>query len=292
MFSMLAQDSSAGSWAQQWRDTFVSAMTELWTKVASFVPNLVGMIVILIIGYFVSKLLQRIAAAILRRIGFDTASQRIGVRDMLDRAGIVTTASAIVGKLVFWLFMLTFLISAAETLGLQNVSQTIDSFVGYLPRVIGAVVILVVGLLIAHFLRDVIRGGAESIGVEYARAVSQIAYGVLLVVIVTLAIGQLQIETTLINRVVEITLMAAGAALALALGLGTRDLARHIVAGVYVRDLYRAGARVTVGDQEGTVDQVGAVSTSITTDGGRIVHIPNGQLIESVVREESRKKDG
>lgn len=77
--------------------------------------------------------------------------------ESMEKIGIRRTASEIVGLFVFWFFMLTFLMSAAEALGLENVTKTIDSFVGYLPKVVGATVIPVVGLLIAGFVRSAIR---------------------------------------------------------------------------------------------------------------------------------------
>lgn len=269
----------------QWTEPLVEAMTALWTKIAAFLPNLAGMLVILIVGYFVSKLLQKIATGVLRKARFDDGSEKVGLQNTLQKVGIRSTASEIVGKIVFWLFMLTFLISATETLGLENVSKTIDSFVAYLPNVIAAAVIVVVGLVLAHFVQNVVQAGAESIGVEYARTLGRLSYIVLLVVVGTLAIGQLGIETTLLNRIVEIVLIAAATALALALGLGTRDIARNVVAGVYARDLYKNGSEIQVDGQKGSVQSVGTVSTTIKTSEDRLVHIPNSQLTEAVVQE-------
>jgi hypothetical protein len=259
-------------------------LSALWAKLLAFVPNLLAVVVILLVGYGVSTALARVARVVLRRLGFDDASRRIGVRGLLDRAGVESAGSEILGGLVFWLLMLTFLVSAAETLGLRNVSATIAAFVRYLPNVLGAAVILVVGLVIAHFLRDLLRGGTRSLGVEYAGALSNVVYGVLVVVIVGLAVGQLQIDTGLFDRVVEITLMATGAALALGLGFGTRDIARQLVAGVYARELFRPGMTLVVGDESGSLQDVGAVCIRLRAVDGRVIHIPNAQITERVIR--------
>jgi small-conductance mechanosensitive channel len=259
-------------------------LSALWGKLLAFVPNLLAVVVILLVGYAVSAALGRVARVVLRRLGFDDASRRIGVRGLLDRAGVEAAGSEILGGLVFWLVMLTFLVSAAETLGLRNVSATIAAFVRYLPNVLGAAVILVVGLVIAHFLRDLLRGGTRSLGVEYAGALSNVVYGVLVVVIVGLAVGQLQIDTGLFDRVVEITLMATGAALALGLGFGTRDIARQLVAGVYARELFRPGMTLVVGDESGSLQDVGAVCIRLRAEDGRVIHIPNAQITERVIR--------
>ena len=269
----------------EWSNTVVEAMTALWTKVAVFIPNLLGAFIIVIIGYFLSLVLARLTTTILRKVKFETASEKTGLDGTLSRVGIKSSASEIVGKLVFWLFMLTILISASETLGLENVSRTINTFVEYLPNVIAAALIVVLGLLLAHFVRTVVETAAEGLGFGYARAVSRLAYIVLIAVVGILAIDQLGIETGLLDRVVEIILIAAGAALAIALGLGTRGVAKSIVSGVYARDLYKSGSKLQVLDYEGTVDSVGSITTSIRTQDGELIHIPNDHLLRNVVRE-------
>ena len=203
----LLANATSGGLSNPIGDSMQQSMTELWTKVAGFVPNLVGMFIILAVGYAVSKLLQRLATGVLKRVRLDKASEKTGLNETMERVGIQRTASEIVGVLVFWLFMLTFLISAADALGLENVSKTIDSFVAYLPNVVGALLIVVVGLLLANFVRTAVEAGLDRAGLEYAKAVSKLAYGVLIVVIGSLTVGQLQIETTLINRVIEIGLI-------------------------------------------------------------------------------------
>ncbi len=268
-----------------WKNTVVEAMTALWTKFAEFVPNFLGMLVIVVLGYLISKGLSKVTTTVLEKAHFETASERIGLGPTLSRVGIKSSASEILGRLVFWLFMLTFLISASETLGLENVSRTIDTFVDYLPNVIAAALIAVLGLMLAHFIRSVVETAAEGLGLGYSRAVSRLVHIVLIVVVGILAIDQLGIETDILNSVIEITLIATGAALAIALGLGTRNVANCIVAGVYARDLYKPGAELQFGEIEGAVDSVGSISTRIRSADGSFVHIPNDQLVQSIVRE-------
>lgn len=269
----------------EWKNAVVEAMTALWTKVAEFVPNLIGMIVIVVVGYFVSKLIARLVTTVLHKVKFETASEKIGLSSTLAKVGINTSASQIVGTLVFWLFMLTFLISASETLGLENVSNTIDTFVSYMPKVIAAALITVLGLMLAHFVRTMVETAAEGMGFGYARAVSRLVYFVLLVIVGTLATDQLGVETELLNNVIGIVLIATGTALAISLGFGTRGVANNIVSGVYARDLYKPGVTLQFGEHQGTVESVGSITTQIRTRDGAHVHIPNSQLVQTVVKE-------
>ncbi|GIW42634.1 MAG: hypothetical protein KatS3mg076_3211 [Candidatus Binatia bacterium] len=261
----------------------------LWAKLLGFLPNLLGAALILGVGYVLSTGARRLVTASLRRIGFDDASRRVGFRALLDRSGISATASDILGILVFWLVFLTFLLSAAEALALPNVSETIEALVRYVPNVIGAVLLVVVGVTVAHFLRDLVRSGTQSLGVEYARALSNVTYVVLLVLVASLAISQLRIEAGLLNRAVEIVLVASGAALALSLGLGSRDIAKHVIAGTYAREVLRPGVVLSAGEERGEVEQVGALFTCLRDESGRRVYIPNGRLTELVLHEEAGK---
>lgn len=271
----------------QFKDQMLDTTIDFGSKVLAFIPNLVLTLLILGLGYLVSKGLKKIGTILLQRLGFDRLSDRVGLQRILAQASIRATPSEILGNLIFWFFMLMFLVSTAEILGLKAISQTLDAFVRYVPNLIAAVAIFVLGMTFAHFLRDGVRRAAEGLGVEYAKGLSDLLYGLFIVVVGSLAVSQLRIETALFNRVVEIILMATGAALALGLGLGTKDIAKHIIAGVYIRDLYRQGMNISVGEDSGALQDVGRVVTRIKTPEGLTIYIPNARLAEMVVREKS-----
>ena len=266
-----------------WGETIVTVMTTLWIKIAGFLPNLAGAILLLLIGYFISRFVSFILAKGLDKAGFNKLSDKVGVAATLGRANIKLGAAEIVGKLAFWVIMLTFLVTATETLGLPRVSETLDEFILYLPKVIGAALVLIIGLFVAHFVRDLIRSSAEGIGVEYAKPLSAAVHGVLFIVVVSLAIGQLEIDTGLLDTVISILIAAIGVAVAISLGLGTRELAANILAGVYARDLYRAGDVMELNDIRGTLDSIGTVKTQIKQQDGSLVSVANGVLINSCV---------
>jgi len=277
------------NWTLELRDAVVASLTAIGTQIGRFIPGFVAALAILAIGYLVSRIAQKIASAVLQKLGLDRASERSGLATAFTQARLNTTPSQLLGKLVFWILMLTFLISGAEALGLESVSQTIDTLVSYLPNVLAAGIIIVLGILLAHFVRDFVRTGLLGLRVEFADTLSKFVYGFLIVVVASTAFGQLRLETDLINRAIEILLLVAGGALALALGLGTRDLAKNIVAGTYARDIHGPGSRVTVGTTSGTLREVGRVCARIETDEGSTVYVPNGQLLDSTVTTDGAK---
>jgi len=266
-----------------WSEMFITIMTALWTEVAAFLPNLVAAIVILVVGYFVAKFIGIVLSGLLKKVGFDGLSSKLGIIKPLERAGIKQSPSEIIGAIGFWIIMLTFLVTATESLGLQRVSSTIDEVVLYLPRVIAAALIFIVGLFLANFSRDIVRSSAEGLGVSYAKPLGNAAYAILFIVIVSLAINGLDIETKLLNSVISIFLAAIGIALALSLGLGTRELSSNVVAGLYARDIFSKKAKISMPDCNGTIDSIGSVKTIISCEDGSKLTIPNANLITALV---------
>jgi len=184
---------------------------------------------------------------------------------------------------ILGLIFMTFIISAADTLGLDTVSATINNFVLYLPKVIGALIVVVVGLFVANIVRTGIETALAGMNLGYEKAVAGILYGVIVIVVMSLAINQLEIETELLNQVVTILLMAGAGAVALALGLGTRDVAGNVVAGVYARELYEPDNKIKIGDVTGTVIEVTSTSLVLETEEGNRITIPNSRLIDEQV---------
>lgn len=270
------------------QDTVLRPMLSLWTKVAEFMPNIVAALALLIIGYFVARIVGMIITKLLAKIGLDKLTERAGLAGAVEVTGIRTSASAIFGKIVYWLIFLTFMISAADALSLPRVSSTIDDFVLYLPKLIGAMLVVIIGLFAAHLVRTAIESAAQGMQLDYGKALGTVAYALIVIVVISLAINQLEIETALLNQVVSIMLFAIAAAVALSLGLGTRSIASNIISGLYARDLFPPGDMIKVGDIAGRVIEVSATNTLIELEDGTTYSLPNSELVESQVHTTER----
>ncbi len=260
---------------------------QLWDQAIQLIPKVAAMFAILIVGYIVASIVRWITRAVLGKVQFDALCDRIGLHDVTRSLGLKATASQLAAQFFFYTMMLMFLVAAVDALGMDSVTQSINSVLAYVPNILGAMVIVLFGLILGNFLRTLVQGAAEQLGIEYSSSIGQLVYGVIIVLVGSLAIGQLNLNTALVDRAIEITLMAVGAALALALGLGTRDMAKHVVAGVYARDTFAVGSRFKVDGTSGTVAAVRAVNTAIETPQGIII-IPNAKLMEMEVLQEEK----
>ncbi|MGE8504707.1 mechanosensitive ion channel domain-containing protein [Pseudomonas berkeleyensis] len=266
-----------------WTQSLISAMTALWTKVAGFIPNLFVALVLVLLGFVVAKLLDTLLSKLLGKVGLDRLMTGTGLTKLLARVGIQASVSTLIGKIVYWFVLLIFLVSAAESLGLQRVSATLDVLALYLPKVFGAALVLLAGVLLAQLVSGLVRGAAEGVGLDYANGLGRVAQGLVIIISISVAIGQLEVKTDLLNNVIAIVLISVGLAVALALGLGSREIASQILAGIYVRELYQVGQQVQVGEVEGQIEEIGTVKTILLTDAGELVSVANRVMLEQRV---------
>lgn len=266
-----------------WTQSLIAAMTALWSKVAGFIPNLFVALVLVLLGFVVAKLLDTLLSKLLGKVGLDRLMMGTGLTKLLARVGIQASVSTLIGKIVYWFVLLIFLVSAAESLGLQRVSATLDVLALYLPKVFGAALVLLAGVLLAQLVSSLVRGAAEGVGLDYAHGLGRVAQGLVIIISISVAIGQLEVKTDLLNNVIAIVLISVGLAVALALGLGSREIASQILAGIYVRELYQVGQQVQVGEVEGQIEEIGTVKTILLTDAGELVSVANRVMLEQRV---------
>lgn len=267
---------------EAWRTVIVSALSELGANIAGFIPNFVGMLVILLIGWILARFVQVVSGRVLARAGLDRASERLGVPDTLGGAGIERTPSALIARLLFWLLMLTFVLSAVETLGLTAVTATIDRLIAYLPKIIGASLIVLLGLLLARFVGNVVGSGAAAANMPYARSLGAVARGAMVIMVGILAVEQLGVDAALLLWAAITVLAALMIGLALAFALGSREVVGAILAGYYLRKSLREGTAVDVGGRQGTLARVGPIDT-LFRSGETSWSVPNQQLLQSVI---------
>lgn len=265
-----------------WSEALLAAMTTLWSSVAAFAPHLVAALLILAVGYLIARALRAVTLRVATMSHLDEIGVTTGIAQLLDRANLRTSLSEIVAALVFWTLMLIVFLSAAETLGLVRIAGVMDDVVLYLPKVFGAMVILVGGLMLVGFARNLVISTADSLGIEYAGALGSVVYGLLATIVMSLAIGQLELEIEILNHAITILLLSGGAAGAIAFGFGAREITANVLAATYVRELYREDDVIRVDDLEGSVVSIGSAKTVIETSDGT-VSVPNSHLVRSAV---------
>lgn len=209
---------------------FTQPFEDAFSKLLSFIPNLLGGLVILVVGYFVAKVLGKLVGKLLGRVGFDQWMERAGVSGVLQRSGTGLTASAMLGKVVFWFVFLISFTMFASALGVPEISNFMSDMLGYIPRIFAAIVIICLAALFANFLAAIIRGAT---GNETLARVGKYA---VLVYAAFAALTQLGIAVQLTGNTLLIVLAGAALALGLAFGLGGREMAGRALTNLFSRD--------------------------------------------------------
>ena len=247
------------------KQALVDSFTQAWGQVIMLAPKMVAMVVVLVVGYAVARWFGGLISVIAEKIGLQTAAERSGLAKSMNDVGIRRPLSAIVGGLVFWLLMGVFVMAAFNILGLQSISDAMGEVVNYIPKLLVATVVVVIGLLAATFLRGVVATSADRVGLSYAEYLAGGCYWVLSILTFIAAFNQLGIQFALLEKLILIGFGGLSVGFALAFGLGGRDVMNGILSGYYVRQRIQAGDRVTVGALEGTVREVGPVATIVET---------------------------
>jgi len=210
-------------------ETLVQPLQNALSTFLSYLPQLIGAIVILIIGYIVAKVLQAVVGRVLQAIGFDGWMEKGGIKQFFDRAETNQTPHSILGQLVFWFVFIIALTMAADALGIPQVSAILGQLIAYIPSIIAAILILILAALLANFVSGIVRGATGS------GLLASVAQYAIIVYAVFAAITELGIAVELTAPTFLIVLGAVALAAAIAFGLGGREVAQDILHKAYNR---------------------------------------------------------
>jgi hypothetical protein len=204
-------------------DEFTDGLGNAWANIAEFLPKLVGFLLILIIGYFIVKAIAKIVDRVLERVGFDRAVQRGGIGQALSRSRY--DASDILGKIVFWALFLFVLQLAFGVFGPNPISDLIHGVIAYLPNVIVAIIIVVIGAAIAAAVKEIVEASLG--GLSYGRGLAIAASVAILAVTVFAALDQLNVAPAIVNGLFYALLAIVVGSAVIAVGLGGVDTMRR-----------------------------------------------------------------
>jgi Conserved TM helix len=205
-------------------------LTSLSTALAlifDFIPKLIAFLVILLVGWLVAKALGRLVTGLLRRVGFDNFSNRIGLTRFEQRMGLRLDPADFLGQIVYWFVLLIFLVPALEALGFTSVNSILFAFLAYIPNVFVAIVILFFGTLLATVVADLVRGATATARIGNPNVFAEISRWAIILFASLMALIQLQIATPIVIELFGAIVFGSALAFGLAFGLGGRDAAKR-----------------------------------------------------------------
>jgi len=258
--------------------TWWAGLVTGWNSILTFIPALIGAIIILLIGWGIGKLVQLAITKGLQALHFDRMTEHAGINSALTRADVKRSPSGILGIVAYWFIFLIAVQAAVSVLGIPALTVLMTAVVLYLPRIFGALLVVILGAWGASVLGRVTAASATTAGIGYAALLGRFVTGATLFFVFAIALDVLGLTFPFLTTAFAILVGTIGLATAIAFGLGGQEFATDILAGRELRSLYVNGDRVVTTDMEGTVQDIRPTFTIVRTKNGDTA-VQNSELM-------------
>jgi hypothetical protein len=263
----------------------LNAFAGLVNSVLAAIPKIAVGILLVVLGLLAAKVIEVVLRTMLVRVRFDRLMEKAGIDKALQRIGLRQQLNIFLPKLAYFLVLFLLAKTASDALGLVAISNAIGAFFSYLPNIIAALLLLILGTTVGQFAGQMVTQAAESAGIDSAGTLGKLVSTLIVFIVAMMAIGQLKIDTEMIRIVTSFFLGAAALAFGLAFGMGTREIVRNIVTGFYIRKVLVIGKSVDVGGQNGVLTAITATHAILDSD-GRDVLLANSNFLEQASKQE------
>lgn len=269
------------------REKLVQAFSNLADSIIAAVPKLVMGVVMAVAALVVARVIERVLRYALTKVRFDSLVGKVGIDRALQRLGIRQQLTLLLPRFVYFLVLLLLAKTAVDALGLTAISEAIGAFFSYLPNLVAALVLLILGSTVGQFAGQTVTQSAESAGVEFAAGLGRLVSGLILFVCAMMAIAQLKIDTEIVRIVTSFILGGAALGFGLSFGLGTRDIVRNVAAGFYARKILVVGRPVELAGHKGVLRSITATHVVLESEGSESA-VSNATILEHVTTQQSQ----
>lgn len=251
---------------------------QLITQFSAFFPKFIGALSILLIGWIISRTIGKILSKILATVGVDRLAEMFQDIDLIQRAGVMRAkVSDLLAKGVYYMLMLIFIIASTEVLGVAAITQLFTDLMNYLPSLLTAAAILLIGIFLADMVQGAVQTLCQSLGIPSAKLVASIVFYFVFITIAVSALAQAKINTDFISSNLTAIVAAVALAFAFGYGLASRDLIANYLASYYNKNKIRIGDDVRIIGERGKVVMIDSTSLILQTS-ERAIIIPLSKL--------------
>ncbi|MGI8991114.1 MAG: mechanosensitive ion channel family protein [Bryobacteraceae bacterium] len=266
------------------KEKLLQAFGNLADSTIAVAPKIAVGILLIGAALLLAKLIEKVLRLVLTKVRFDELVGKAGVDRALQRLGIRHELTTLFPRLAYFLVLLLLARTAGDALGLFAISSAIGAFFAYLPNIVAALLLLILGSTVGQFAGQTVAQSAESSGIEFAPALGKLVSGVVFFVCAMMAIAQLKIDTDIVRIVISFILGGAALGFGLSFGLGTRDIVRSVAAGFYVRKVLAIGKPLEVAGQQGVLRAITATHVIMQSEGRETI-VSNATFLDQVARQ-------
>lgn len=239
-------------------------------------------LLVLLVGWIFIKLLLRVLKKSFKFLKVDKLSEKINDIEVVEGKKMNVNVAKVLLTVVKWMLLLTLLVIVSEMMGITMISEGIASLIGYLPQVLSATAIFVIGLFIANAVKKSIQTFFKSFELSGSKIVSQLVFFIILILVSVTALNQAGVNTDLITSNLNLIFGAFLAAFALAIGLGAKAVVADLLRTFYTRRLYELGQKIKFNDIEGEIEAIDDISLTLKTKSGKLI-VPIKDIVENQV---------
>jgi len=208
---------------------FLESSQQFLNEIAVTLPQILGALLILLIGWIIARVVKRLSVRGLKLVRFNYLTEKSGIENFLDKGGVKVSSIQIIGTLIYWIIMLVVILATLNSLKLTAASTLFNQIMLYIPNIIVAILILVIGIYFARLVSQILVTSLKNMEEKEASMIGSIAYYAIIILTIFIILGQLNIAGTIVTNAFTILFGAICLALGLSFGLGGKDWAAGII---------------------------------------------------------------
>tara|TARA_R110001592_G_C13119778_1_gene745727 strand:- start:12 stop:857 length:846 start_codon:yes stop_codon:yes gene_type:complete len=261
----------------------MTSLNQMAINIAEAAPKVLFAILILMIGWLITKLITFLLKRTLKFSKVDRLTEIINEKNLFGKTDLKFNVTSVIVGFVKWLLFLVFLIIASDVMNWKIVSEEIGKLLSYLPRLFSAIALFMIGLYIASFIKKAVKGLFESFDLQGGAIISSLVFYVIIVTITITAINQAGVNTDLITNNLTLILGGLLATFVIGFGLGSRDVINNLLFSFYSKRNFEIGQLITIDDISGKIVAIDNICISVQVANGDEVIIPIKQVVSTKV---------
>ncbi|MEM6396778.1 MAG: mechanosensitive ion channel domain-containing protein [Bacteroidota bacterium] len=252
------------------------------------IPALLKAGVILLIGYFLARLLAKGIKVGLQKLGTDKLAKRLNDVEFIQRSGVDIKPSSLLSKIVYYFLMIIVLMTAVEALGMRMITNMMADLIAYIPQALTAFILLLLGIYLADFVKKVVLATCKSLNISAGNLIANVVFYFIFLNIVLISLRQASLQTSFMESNISIIIAGVAGAFAIGYGLASRDIMGNLLSAFYNRGRIDIGDEVTIDGKRGRIIAINNNSLTLRSEEDSEVIVPFRKLTNQTLEIHSR----
>ncbi|REE25742.1 putative transporter (transmembrane protein) [Winogradskyella pacifica] len=267
----------------EFKDIAMQSLTTMWLEITKIFPNIVGALIVLIIGWIVTKLIIKLIKKVLKLAKANKLDDKLNEIEIIEGKKLNFDTVKIVSGSVKWMMYIILLITASDIMGLDIISNQISALLSYIPQLFAALIIFIIGLIFANFVKNSLKKLFESMDLSGGKMISQVVFFLLLTFISITALNQAGINTEIITNNINMIIAGFLLAFSIAFGLGAREVVAKLLNTFYARKTFEVGQKIIFNDKVYEIEAVKSIAVILKNSEGKLI-VPIKDIVENQVQ--------